>query len=316
MANLLHRFIVVGDLHGDSDASGSNFTPVSGADWRTVPSPSPSTGSGRMEMMRDRVLKEINDNQVDFVYFIGDILTTGNGGLSAFQNIKSEYMSDFGVPIYASYGNHDRISNEDWEEVWGHSRDHEFSLGNYGFINLNSSNEAGARDICISQPFLETALEKHKGKAGVFFFSHIPRFKGGFRGDPVTSPQNYGADSPQCNDIMDLLADQDNLVCMVHGHFHEFNSVFMHRNIPVVFTGHMAYYGVNYYNLCIFEVYDDGSIYVFHDGFTGIKVDGAWQYTEQNKTFFNLKTKFKKSPPIVKTVEGGSKFYIDRYNSF
>src|SRR5690625_4547940 len=98
MPNLVHRFVVVGDLHGRND-SGNNFTPVSGAYWPTESPPSPPLAADRMDMMKDRVTKEITDNQVDFVYFIGDIINNSGGsggGLQGFLDFKADYLSDFG----------------------------------------------------------------------------------------------------------------------------------------------------------------------------------------------------------------------------
>lgn len=285
MTSRVMRFAVVGDTHYPSNG-GSNFSPTVGEDLRQLPPPSPVSGVERLEMVVDRLLKEKAGSGLDFFVHIGDVITTNRPEQDAIE--AKGIMDTVGLPYWVNYGNHDKLTETDWVEIFGHGRSHAFEWGDYGFIGLNSSNESGARGICIDEPYLINKLEEFKSKTGIFFFSHIPRYKGGFRGDPVTSPDNRGADSPDCTSIMHRLVACENLVCMIHGHFHEFNGVFSHRGIPVVFANHNAYYGLPYYGLTLFEVYDNGAVYALNDGFTGEKVGNEWVYTEAEKRRFNL----------------------------
>lgn len=283
MKNLVHRFIVAGDLHYGNQ-NPSLHTELEGANFRDKDAPNPWQSDPRMELLFDKVKKEETE-ETEFFLMIGDIVQVNT--VEAFEDFKDEYLSQLSIPYHAVYGNHDGLTDEQWAEVWGYGRDHAFEMGDYGMIILNSSDTNGARAICIGHTFLQQKLDEFKDKKGVFIFSHIPRFEGSFRNDPITDPVG-GTDSPDCKDIMETVEKADNVVCMVHGHFHHYNTVMSERGIPIVFAPHFAHYGINYYGIRTFEIYDDGSVYSILDGFEGEKVDGEWGYTQRTMRIDNL----------------------------
>lgn len=298
---LLHRFVVIGDYHrGNVSTSSSHFV---GVDDRTGPRIDTYNQSQQDELLLDKIQKVKEEpGGIDFIHFTGDVVN-GNVGVQPNIDFKNQILDVIGLPYSISYGNHDHLTDQQWFDVYGQHRDHAFTVGDYGFIILNSSDESGARQVCRSEPFLKEKLQEYKNKKGVFFLSHVPRFAGGFRGDPITSPDNFGADSPECTEILDMLTNCDNLVCTIHGHFHEFNNILSYKGIPVIFGNHWASYGVNYRGVRIFEIYDDGSIYTRLDGFTATKVSGEWVYDYRERSYQNLRTKFIKPDSKKEVVQ-------------
>lgn len=170
-------------------------------------------------------------------------------------SIKKEIEHATGVPMYAGYGNHDQVTDAEWLRVFGHRRSHAFSAGDFGHIILQTSDETGARQLCIGEHFLKTKLAEFADKKGVFVYAHIPRY-----GD-IRPDTKY--DSPDCVEIMRILQQASNLYGVFHSHFHEEDRMFKKQGINVLFTGHFAHYGLNYYGCRIVEIQKDGQAVSF-----------------------------------------------------
>lgn len=288
MKELVTRFVTIGDTHGYQTNQGFRYgaTPVVGVDDRDGGSPPPKQSKHLRDMFHDRFRRwEAKPGGVDFFIHTGDVINSDDPG--DFHEFYDKWFAPLDIEDYFCVGNHDHVTQDEvWSSIFGHGLSHAFERNGYGYILLNS----GKRQDCLDQSFLREALSRFGDLHGVFFVSHVPRFAGEFRGDAITSPG--GTDSPSCPEIMEMLVQQDNLICCLHGHFHEFNNVMMHNGIPIVFTNHWGGYGVNYYGLRIFEVYDDGSVYTFLDGFAGEIEGDTISYEEHEKRYFNLCTKF------------------------
>lgn len=286
MASRIHRFAILGDTHATRDNTSS--TDTVGVDNRSGPPTEPSKAAERMDFFRDSILREHAHRGLDFVIHIGDIVHSGDS-VSEHAAFRSSVFDTLPMPWYVTYGNHDRISEEEWQRVYGQPRDYAFVVGSYGFVILNSSDTDGSYTVCVSQDFLAKSLSELSDCKGVFFVSHVPRFAG-FRPDAVL--ETSGADSPDCRDIMEMLANAGNLICCIHGHWHWINNIMMFRAIPMVFVSHFAHFGTDYYGLRIIEIYDDGSVYTYLQGFTGERRDGTWHYHIRTQQYFNLTTHY------------------------
>ena len=301
MPNLLHRFIAIGDTHYGANSQSSEH--YIGTDLRQGPSISPGSSNDRMDLLNDKIEKEKAGDGLDFIIFIGDMVH-GNTGLQSNVDFRNNFITPLDLPYYVAYGNHDYLNDAEWETAYGHKRDHAIEFGDYAMIIINTSDTSGGRSVCRSQEWLKSKLSEFKDKKGVFFVAHIPRKSGGFRGDPITSPANWGADAPDCPGIMKALVEQDNLICQISGHFHEYNNIITQDSIPVIFTNHWGQYGVDQYGVRIFEVYDDGSIYAKLDGFTATynQSQDEWDYEKKTSSYLQIPTKYTRRDRVA--IEG------------
>ena len=245
---IIQRFIVVGDIH--ANLPNTDSTDKSGVYDRTGPFTVPKLFVDRFDLLLNNLVKE-ERNQLDFVLFNGDLIhSIDKPILPRLKEVKESYRAKVKAPMYASVGNHDRATDEEWKEAIGHNRAHAFEKGEYGYIILRSSDEKGARVICLDKEFLEEKLIEFESKKGVFVFSHIPRYTG-----------NAGKnDSPECTDILTLFQNQENLKLVFHSHFHFEDRAFLKDGVNYVFSGHVAIYGLDYYGYRIVEIYEDGTV--------------------------------------------------------
>ncbi|MCC5790235.1 MAG: metallophosphoesterase [Opitutales bacterium] len=282
---LVDRFAVIGDTHYPRKTF--HGTRHVGVDHRERSlRPEPSEIEDRMDLLNDAIAREKRGKGLDFLVHIGDIVHS-SGTKEDHRWFQNEILAAHGIPSYVCYGNHDRLEEEDWQDVYGQGRNHAFSRNGFGYIILNSSDTEGARQLCIGQDFLQEHLKAFRDLKGVFLITHIPRFQTGFRGDERLGP-SYGSDSPQCDEIMAMLEESPNLICCVSGHFHEHNGIIHNRGIPTVFTNHFGHYGVNQYGLRIFEVYDDGAVFARLEGFEGKRAGKGWQYHYRHSHLYRL----------------------------
>lgn len=249
-SEVIQRFIVVGDIH--AKLTNHSSTNTSGVDDRTGPIVTPKLFVDRFDLLLNNLVKE-ESKRLDFVLFNGDLIhTSKEPRVPRLKEIKDLYHAKVNVPMYASVGNHDLATDEEWIEAIGHSRSHAFEMGDYGYIIIRSSDEDGARQICLDKEFLEQKLMEFKCKKGVFVFSHIPRYAG-------VRPGTKG-DSPECSDILTLFQNQKNLKLVFHSHFHEEDRTFLKDGVNYAFSGHVAMYGLDYYGYRIVDIYKDGSV--------------------------------------------------------
>lgn len=247
---IVQRFIVVGDIH--SKLTNHSSTDQSGVDVRTGPIVEPKLFVERFDLLLKNLVKE-ERKRLDFVLFNGDLIhTSKEPRIPRLKEVKDLYEAKVNVPMYASVGNHDLATDEEWIEAIGHSRTHAFEIGDYGYIILRSSDEQGARQICLDSDFLEQKLVEFESKKGVFVFSHIPRYAG-------VRPGTKG-DSPECSDILNLFQNQENLKLVFHSHFHEEDRTFLKDGVNYAFSGHVAMYGLDYYGYRIVDIFEDGRV--------------------------------------------------------
>ena len=281
---LIDRFAVIGDTHYPRDTfHGSRHVGVDNRE-RSLRA-QPTKVEDRLNLLNDAIDREKRGMGLDFLIHIGDIVHS-SGSKEDHAWFRDAILRAHGIPSFVCYGNHDRLEEDDWREVYGQGRDHAFSRNGFGYIILNSSDTTGARQLCLGEDFLKQHLEAFSELKGVFLITHIPRYTG-FRGDDRLGP-SYGEDSPQCDKIMALLEASPNLVCCVSGHFHEHNGILYERGIPMVFTNHFAHYGTNQYGLRIFEVYEDGAVFARLEGFEGEPANNGWKYHYRHSHLYRI----------------------------
>ena len=175
---------------------------------------------GSHKMLIDAIHQE---EQVDFVIFNGDLIHDDPKWM---PEVKKVYDS-LKVPYYPVKGNHDRISEADWENIWRIPADYSFVVQDkYGVILANSSNEAGDY-LCVDLDFLQKSLDAFRSLSFVFIAIHI-------------SQNDWTRHGVSCQHVLDLIASYPNVKAVFHGHDHDVNGIILNQNKPYLWSGHFG----------------------------------------------------------------------------
>lgn len=163
------------------------------------------------------------EKEVDFVVFNGDLI---HDEPTLMPKVKAVYNT-LKVPYFPVKGNHDRISEDDWEKIWGISANYAFvSKENNGIILANSSNQAGDY-LCANIEFMKMKLEEFKPMSNVFVCIHI-------------SQNDWTKHGVSCQEVLGLIADYPNVKAVFHGHDHDVDGIMYHSKKPYLWSGHFG----------------------------------------------------------------------------
>lgn len=163
------------------------------------------------------------EENVDFVVFNGDLIHDDPKWM---PEVKKVYDT-LNVPYYTTRGNHDRVSDTVWKEIWDRPDDFSFvSKEQYAVILASSSNEAG-KYLCADSGFVKSELEKYKGLSHVFLFTHI-------------SQNDWTRHGVHCQEILDLIAAYPNVKATFHGHDHDVDGIMLYKKKPFLWSGHFG----------------------------------------------------------------------------
>lgn len=168
------RFVVITDGHWGKDNPEEDHAAF------------PSDGDRGLTYREthDRALEQIRtlhaDQPVDCLIANGDIVHDD-------ERLHDELIDDFfeelpsAIDWYPTFGNHDWCTDEEWETIYGHPKQHTFEVGPYGFILCRTGIPRTARHDAPANAdptFIETAIDDFEAadKDAVFGFQHIPPF--------------------------------------------------------------------------------------------------------------------------------------------
>lgn len=195
------------------------------------------------ETSHRQLIDAINrEENVDFVVFNGDLIHDDPKWM---PEVKKVYDT-LKVPYYTTRGNHDKVTDAVWEQIWGRPDNFSFvSREQHGIILASSSNEQGDY-LCIDAAFLKSELEKHKGLSHVFLFVHI-------------SQNDWTRHGIPCQEILDLIASYPNLKATFHGHDHDVDGIMLYKKKPFLWSGHFGgSWGNPFPSYRLVEVGEDG----------------------------------------------------------
>ena len=153
------------------------------------------------------------------------------------------------MPLYATQGNHDRISSEQWQQIWDMPVNHSFLKEDHKFILATSSNKAGDY-LSPDLTWLTGELANSQNKP-VFLFVHIPQKKWTKHAIDTTA-------------FFDLLANHENVKATFHGHEHEEDGIYMENGKPFIFDSHLGgSWGTDYKGFRVVEVLENGDIVTY-----------------------------------------------------
>ncbi len=183
------------------------------------------------------------EEHVDFVVFNGDLIHDEPGLM---PDVKKVYDT-LNVPYFVTRGNHDRVSQENWLQIWNQPENFAFILKEkHGIILLNCSNEAG-KYLCADVAFAKSKLEEFRNLPQVFLFVHI-------------SQNTWTKHGVSCAELLDTIAAYPNVKATFHGHDHDVDGIMLYKKKPFLWSGH---FGGNWgnpfpsYRVC--EVAADGN---------------------------------------------------------
>ncbi len=190
-----------------------------------------------------KLMESINaEEQVDFVVFNGDLIHDD----PVFMPQVKMYYDKLKYPYYVTRGNHDRLSEGDWMNIWGYPENHSFrSKDGSGVILLNCSNEAGEY-LCGDVRYLKSQLEKFTPLSHVFVFIHI-------------SQNDWTRHGVKCEELLELVAMHKNVKAVFHGHDHDVDGIMINRGKPYLWDGHFGgSWGNPFHTYRVVEILEDG----------------------------------------------------------
>lgn len=182
------------------------------------------------------------EENVDFVVFNGDLIHDEPKWMPEVRRVYDTLK----IPYYVCKGNHDRVSENRWLEIWNQPADFAFTKkDNYGFILLNCSNEAGDY-LCANIDFARLILDEYSKFSHVFLFVHI-------------SQNDWTRHGVACEDLLKLIASYPNVKATFHGHDHDVDGIMINRKKPYLWSGHFGgSWGNPFPSYRVCEVEEDG----------------------------------------------------------
>jgi len=176
--------------------------------------------------MMDTLTQQVNlfheQSPVDFCVFNGDLIHNEKFYL---PQVKSK-LSILNMPFYVTRGNHDMVSSELWEQVWGTPLNHDVTIKNNAILLGDTSNEQGTY-VSPDLNWLTKKLEEHKNKKNCFLFIHIPQAK--WTANAINTPA-----------VFDLIKKYPNVKAVFHGHEHDRDGFKMVGKVPFIFDAHIG----------------------------------------------------------------------------
>ncbi|MGI9138048.1 MAG: metallophosphoesterase family protein [Sediminibacterium sp.] len=202
------------------------------------------------EQMTETVINQINffhqQNPLDFCVMNGDLIHNEKSFLPL---VKSK-LDSLSMPYYVTRGNHDMVTPEYWNSIWGIPLNHHIAIKNNGILLGDTSNEQG---IYLSPDlnWLKNSLDAHKDKNHVFIFLHIPQAKWTKNG--ISTPE-----------IFDIINKYPNVKAVFHGHEHDQDGVKMVEKVPYIFDAHVGgNWGTSYKGFRVVELMKDNTMITY-----------------------------------------------------
>ncbi|WP_341225739.1 metallophosphoesterase [uncultured Arcticibacterium sp.] len=154
------------------------------------------------------------------------------------------------LPYYVTKGNHDKISDTEWENIWGMPVNFSFEEKGSAFLFATTSDEEGTY-LSPDLTWMRNQLDAFTKVKNVFIFIHIPQAK-------------WTANGIETPEFFLLLRDYPNIKAVFHGHEHDQDGVRMHNGVPFIFDSHIGgSWGTDYKGFRVVEVLKDNSIVTY-----------------------------------------------------
>ena len=202
------------------------------------------------EQMTETVINQMNlfhqQSPLEFSVVNGDLIHNEK----AFLPLVKGKLDALKMPYYVTRGNHDMVTPEYWNSVWGTPLNHDVVVKDIGILLGDTSNEKGVY-LSPDLSWLNKTLETHKDKKQVFIFLHIPQAKWTKNG--ISTPE-----------VFDTIKKYPNVKAVFHGHEHDQDSFKMVEKVPYIFDAHVGgNWGTPYKGFRVVELLKDNSMITY-----------------------------------------------------
>jgi 3',5'-cyclic-AMP phosphodiesterase len=198
---------------------------------------------GKHELVVRALNGEKSGRGLDFTVINGDLF---HNEPTLLAQVKQTW-DGLGTKWYPTHGNHDMITETEWQKQLGHGWYYGFEQGNAGFVVLNTATEKGDY-VCPEMNQARTLLDQYAQKEHLFVFMHI-------------TPLHWTGGSLDCPELVNEFSRRKNLRAVFHGHDHDQEAAFRHEGISYLFDAHVAgNWGTNYSGYRIVELMHNGDI--------------------------------------------------------
>ena len=202
------------------------------------------------DSFQETLIKHITDfhtvSPLDFCVINGDVIHDGKDFL---KPVKA-HLDKLPVKYYVTKGNHDLVSDQYWNEIWGMPVNHDVTIGGNAILLGNTSNEKGEY-LSPDLNWMKARLDAHKKAKNIFIFLHIPQAKW----------TDAGIDTPA---FFELLKKYDNVRGVFHGHDHSLDDIKTVGTIPFMFDSHIGgNWGTSYRGFRVIEMAKDNSFLTY-----------------------------------------------------
>ena len=202
------------------------------------------------EQMTETVINQMNlfhqQSPLEFSVVNGDLIHNEK----AFLPLVKGKLDALKMPYYVTRGNHDMVTPEYWNSVWGMPLNHDIVVKDNGILLGDTSNEQGVY-LSPDLSWLNKTLESHKDKNQVFIFLHIPQAKWTKNG--ISTPE-----------VFDIIKKYPNVKAVFHGHEHDQDGAQMVEKVPYIFDAHVGgNWGTPYKGFRVVELLKDNSMITY-----------------------------------------------------
>ncbi|AWW00360.1 metallophosphoesterase family protein [Arcticibacterium luteifluviistationis] len=195
---------------------------------------------------RDKANLFQNQMPSDFCVINGDLIHD-EPHLMPLVKAKADQLE---IPYYVTKGNHDKISDSEWNTIWGMPVNFAFEEKGTAFLFATTSDENGTY-LSPDLTWMRNQLDSFAKPKNVFIFIHIPQAK-------------WTANGIETPEFFLLLRDYPNIRAVFHGHEHDQDGVRMHNDIPFIFDSHIGgSWGTDYKGFRVVELLKDNSIITY-----------------------------------------------------
>lgn len=185
-------------------------------------------------------------NPLSFCVINGDIIHDDGTLLPKVKPL----LDKLPVKYYVTKGNHDKVSDERWHEVWGMPVNFDVRVGKQAILCATTSDEQG-RYLSPDIAWLEQALATHRKAKNVFLFLHIPQGK-------------WSANAIETPEFFEVLKKFSNVRAVFHGHEHDMDGVKIVDNVPYLWDSHIGgSWGTAYRGFRVVELTDSNQLLTY-----------------------------------------------------
>jgi predicted phosphodiesterase len=198
----------------------------------------------------ETLVKHVSDfnsaNKLDFCVINGDIIHDGKDLLTP----AKKHLDKLPTKYYVTKGNHDRVSDQYWNEVWGMPVNHEVRLKENTLLLATTSNEQGDY-LSPNLEWMKAKLDENKKQTNIFIFIHIPQAKW----------TENGIETPA---FFEMLNSYKNVRGVFHGHEHDQDGVKTVNSLPFMFDSHFGgSWGTSYRGFRVVELVQQKSLLTY-----------------------------------------------------